>query len=92
MRKVIREIPLRRLLRRIPARRIIRKIRRKGRRMWRRIGKSLYLKRYRSLRRKYHLLHRRYDSLRRRFRRVQKACKENTEFIMQSLGGRKDKA
>lgn len=78
MRKVIREIPVSRIVRRIPVREVIRKIRRRGKKMWRHLGASLYFKRYHSLLKKYHRAQKKYESLRRRYRRALKACKMNT--------------
>ena len=78
MRKVIREIPLSRIVRRIPVREVIRKIRRRGKKKWKRLGISLYFKRYHSLLKKYHWVQKKYESLKRRYRRALKACKKNT--------------
>ena len=82
MRKVVREIPLKRLVRRTPAREVIRKIRRKGKKMWRRLGDRLYFKRYHSLLKKYHLLQKKYHTFKSRHRKVKKACSNTTYKIV----------
>lgn len=55
-----------------------RKARRSGKRMWRRLQRSLYYRKYRSTLKKYYRLRKMYYSLKSKYRRVKKACKKTT--------------